>query len=76
MVQYPWLENSMDTAQQATVQGGRKKSEMTERLDTYTHTHTHTHTHTSSNIMVLAQFKYRRYVFCICHCLTWQENRG
>ena len=45
-VQYSCLENPMDRgAWWATVHGGHKESDMTERLSTHRHTHTHTHTH-------------------------------
>ena len=46
-LQYSCLENSMDRgAWRATVHGGHKKSNITDRLSVYMHTHTHTHTHT------------------------------
>ena len=47
LFQYFCLENCMDRgAWWATVHGGHKKLDMTERLSACAHTHTHTHTHT------------------------------
>ena len=44
--QYSCLENSINRgAWWATVHGGHKESDMTERARTRAHTHTHTHIH-------------------------------
>ena len=45
-LQYSCLENPMyREAWWATVHGGHKESDITERVHTHTHTHMHTHTH-------------------------------
>ena len=44
LLQYSWLENSMD---RATVHGVAKESNMTERLSKHTLTHTHLRLHSS-----------------------------
>ena len=57
-LQYTGLENSMDRgAWQATVHGGHKELDMTERVCArthHTHRHTHTHTHTHNVIKYIS----------------------